>query len=277
MFSVVILTFNEEVNIRQALASVEFSDDVIVIDSFSTDATVSICEQFDNVRLIQNPFKDLATQRQFAIDEGLPRHNWVLALDADEWISPTLRDELLEISRTWSEGKPVAYDLAMRIYMWGKWLRYSSEYPVYWRRFFHRKYGTYKQRGHADTLDVTGPTGRTRNDIIHEDKKGMSDWLSKHNVYTTQEAKYAIEELPQVRYSNLFSRDRLLRRRALKRLFRSLPGNSFLRFIYLFVACRGFLDGGAGYCFCRLRSHQHFIIRLKQRELLLAQKPETLT
>jgi glycosyltransferase involved in cell wall biosynthesis len=276
VFSVVILTYNEEVNIARALESVAFSDDVIVIDSFSVDETKAICEQFENVRFIQNPFENLASQRQFALDQRLPRHKWVLALDADEWITPALRDELLDISSTWSADEPVAYDLAMRIYMWGKWLRYSSEYPVYWRRFFRHEFVTYQQRGHADTLDVTGPVGRTQNDIIHEDRKGLSDWLSKHNQYTTQEATYVLEELPKVPYSDLLSRDRLLRRRALKRFFRSLPGNSFLRFAYLYVFRRGFLDGWAGYSFCRLVAHQSFIVRLKQKEILLAEKSEKL-
>ena len=272
MFSIVILTYNEEVNIRQALESVKFCDDVVVIDSFSTDKTQVICDEYDNVRFFQNPFKDLASQRQFALDKGYPRHDWIFALDADEWVTPELRDELLKLSNNHEEGSPVAYDMAMRIIMFGKWLKHSSEYPVYWRRFFHKQTAIYKQRGHADTVDVSGPVGRTQHDIIHEDNKGLTDWLTKHNKYTTQEARYAIDELPEVPYSNLLSRDRLLRRRAIKRLFRAMPGNSYVRFFYLYIVRLGFLDGAAGFAYCRLRAHQHFLIRLKQQEMLAAKR-----
>lgn len=274
MISIVILTYNEEINIRQALDSVRFCDDVIVIDSFSTDATKTICEEYDNVRFFQNPFKDLATQRQYALDQGYPKHDWVFGLDADEWITPELQAELLDLAENWKEGEPVAYDSAMRIVMFGKWLRYSSEYPNFWRRFFHKDYAVYKQRGHADTLDVVGPVSHTKNDIIHEDRKGLTDWLAKHNKYTTQEAQYALDELPKTPYSGLVSGDRLLRRRAIKRLFRAMPGNSYVRFLYLYFVRLGFLDGVSGFAFCRLRAHQHFLIRLKQQEMLAAAKVE---
>jgi hypothetical protein len=191
----------------------------------------------------------------------------VLALDADEVVPPELADELQNLARTNEPDRPVAYDTAMRYYMWGKWLKYSSEYPVYWRRFFRRDSVKYVQRGHADTVDADGPIGRTKHDLIHRDNKGLTDWLAKHNRYTSQEAHYAITELPNTPYRVLISGDRLQRRRALKRLFRALPGNACLRFVYLFFWRMGFLDGVRGYDFCRLRAQQHFIVQLKIREL----------
>src|SRR5690606_17646066 len=105
----------------------------------------------------------------------------------------------------------------------------------------------------------------------HHDRKGLTEWLSKHNRYTTQEAIYALTELQQTPYSALLSSDPLLRRRALKRLFRALPCNSSVRFWYLYVWRLGFLDGKHGLNFCKLRAQQQFVINLKIQELQLAQ------
>jgi glycosyltransferase involved in cell wall biosynthesis len=265
--SVVILTFNEEMNVRRALESLTWCDDILVIDSYSTDKTESICRSFPNVTFIQRAFVSLADQRQYGLDCGLLKHSWVLALDADEIVPPTLRDELIDIASSWHEGKPIAYDIAMRLIMWGRWLRYSSEYPVYWRRFFRRDCVRYVQRGHADTVDVDGPVGRTNNDLIHDDRKGLSDWLAKHNRYSSQEAEYAIAELGRVPYRYLIASDRALRRRALKRLFRSMPLSDVARFFYLYIIRLGFLDGAAGWRYSRLKAHQAYYVALKIQEL----------
>jgi glycosyltransferase involved in cell wall biosynthesis len=270
--SVVILTYQEEVNIRFALESVRWSDNVLVVDSFSTDQTETICREYPNVTFVQNRFVNLATQRQFALDSGLLKGDWVLALDADEYVPEELRDELIELFRQPASQPVVAYDVAMRIVMWGKWLKHSSEYPVYWRRLINRTHCRYVQRGHADTVDADGPVGRLKHDLVHHDRKGLTDWLAKHNRYTTEEAKYALAELQYVSLRNLFSRDRLERRRSLKRIFRFMPLNSVVRFLYLYLFRFGFLDGVAGMNFCRLRAHQHFIIRLKIEELRLSQE-----
>lgn len=272
--SVVILTYQEEINIRFALQSVQWSDNVLVVDSYSTDQTEAICREFPNVTFIQNRFTGLAAQRQFALDSGLLKNDWVLALDADEYVPDELRNELFDLFHNSTPTKAVAYDMAMRIVMWGKWLKHSSEYPVYWRRLINRSHCKYVQRGHADTIDADGPVGRLKNDIIHHDRKGISDWLAKHNRYTTEEAKYALEELRNVPLSNIFSRDRMERRRALKRIFRFMPMNSLVRFLYLYLFRFGILDGRAGLNFCRLRAHQHFIVRLKIEEIQLLQKEQ---
>lgn len=272
--SVVILTFNEEVNVSRALESVTWSDNVAVVDSYSTDRTEEICRSYENVTWVQHPFENLASQRQFAFDAGLVHHDWVLALDADEIVSADLRDELIGIAKSYQPGDPVAYDTAMRLVMWGKWLRYSSEYPVYWRRFFRADAVRYVQRGHADTVDVDGPVGKTRHDLIHQDRKDLAHWLDKHNRYSTQEAEYALDQLKDTPYSHLFSGDRLLRRRALKRLFRSLPCSDLVRFVYLFVWRWGFLDGPRGWRYCRLKAQQVYYISLKIRERSLARRAE---
>lgn len=269
--SVVLLTHNEECNVRNALESVRWCQEVVVIDSFSTDQTEAICRGYSNVVFVQNPFHNLAAQRQYAIDEGLVSASWVLALDADEVVSGDLAQELQQIAKEYQPGKAVAYDIAMRYIMWGKWLKYSSEYPVYWRRFFRVDSVRYVQQGHADKVVVDGPVGSTFHDLLHEDHHDLAHWLAKHNRYSTQEAEYALGELSKVSFREILARDRAQRRKALKRLFRSLPMNDFIRFVYLFVWRWGFLDGRPGWKYCRLKSQQAYHVSLKMEELLCTQ------
>jgi glycosyltransferase involved in cell wall biosynthesis len=266
--TITILTLNEEENVDRALASVKWCDDVIVVDSYSHDKTENICKSYSNVRFYQNKFVNLAEQRQYALEQLNPKYDWVFGLDADEVVPKELAEELRNIADKYVDGDPIAYDVALRIIMWGKWLRFSSEYPRYWRRFLHRSHCRYEQRGHADTVEANGLVGRLKNDLLHDDRKGLTDWIHRHNRYSSQEAEYAIADLMKVSCTNLFSTDPLNRRRAHKKLFRSLYGNSYMRFIYLYFLRLGFLDGWRGYAFCRLRAHQHFIIRLKQIELI---------
>lgn len=244
-----------------------WSDDVVVIDSYSNDGTEAICREFANVTFVTNPFRDLASQRQHALDAGLVKHRWILALDADEVVPSELASELVAIASDSGNNAPVAYDTAMRYYMWGKWLRYSSEYPVYWRRFFRADSARYVQAGHADKVVVEGPVGKTRHDLLHEDRHDLAHWLAKHNRYSSQEAEYALGELSKAPYSDLLASDRALRRRALKRLFRSLPCSDLIRFLYLYVWRWGFLDGRAGWRYCRLKAQQAYHVRLKMDEL----------
>lgn len=265
--SIVLLTYNEEINIRHALDSIAWSDDVVVVDSFSTDQTESICRAYPNVRFVQHPFHDLASQRQFAFDAGLPMHEWVLALDADEIVPVELAEELSQVVESYKPGAPVAYDVAMRYYMWDKWLKYSSEYPVYWRRFFRADAVKYVQAGHADKVEVNGPVGRTKHDLIHHDRHDLTHWIAKHNRYSSQEAEFALNELARTPYSDLLASDRASRRKALKRLFRSLPCNDVLRFFYLYAWRWGFLDGRAGWRYCRLKAQQAYHVALKMDEL----------
>lgn len=264
--SVVILTYNEEQNVRIVLDSVRWCDNVVVIDSYSKDDTPQICRSHPNVTFIQHEFTNFAEQRQYALECGCVKHDWVLALDADEQVPPELRDELIQICRNGRPEAPVAYDIAMRIVMWGKWLKYSSEYPVYWRRFIRADRCRFVQEGHSDKVVTDGRIGRTNHDLIHADRRGLEDWLAKHNQYTSLEADYALGPLREVPLTDLLALDRARRRRALKRLFRMLPCNALVRFIYLYFLRLGFLDGRRGFDFCLLRAFQHFIIRLKIRE-----------
>ena len=145
VISVLILTHNEERNIPRCLESVKWSDDVLVLDSYSTDHTVEIAKAA-GARVIQRTFDDFAGQRNFGLRHGCLRHEWVLHLDADEVVTPGLSDELHRVVQ--SGGKD-AYRLASRLMFRGTWLRHAGMYPTYQVRFGRRDRLSFVQVGHG--------------------------------------------------------------------------------------------------------------------------------
>src|SRR5262245_22406472 len=125
MISVLILTLNEEENLPDCLSSVAWSDDVLVLDSLSTDRTTEIALKA-GARVLQNRFVNFAEQRNFGLKHGGFRNDWVLHLDVDERVSPELRDEMLAFVQ---EGGKEAYRLASKMMFHGRWLKHSGLYP----------------------------------------------------------------------------------------------------------------------------------------------------
>ena len=135
--SVMIFTLNEELHLPSCLASLAWCDDVIVVDSFSSDRTGEICQDA-RVRFFQHPFEGFGSQRNWALETTAPKYDWVLILDADERVTPELVRELAEVL---SAPPPTvgAYRLRRRFHLWGRWLRYSSLYPTWVVRIVHKE------------------------------------------------------------------------------------------------------------------------------------------
>jgi glycosyltransferase involved in cell wall biosynthesis len=133
MISVVILTLNEAGSLQRSLDSVAWSDDVLVVDSGSSDDTVAIARAA-GARVLVRAFDSFAGQRNFAMDTGAFRHRWVLHLDADEVVTPALREELLVLAASTDAAYPV-YRLPSRLIFMGRWLRHAGMYPAYQVRF----------------------------------------------------------------------------------------------------------------------------------------------
>src|SRR5690242_12245395 len=132
--SILILTLNEERNIAACLESVKWSDDIVVLDSFSTDRTVEIAKSY-GARVIQRKFDDYAARQNWASKEIPFKHRWVYYSDADEIVPPDLREELLAIAAVEAQG-PVAYRLRYKNFFCGRWLRHCGIYPVWALRFY---------------------------------------------------------------------------------------------------------------------------------------------
>lgn len=267
MVSTLILTFNEEQNLPACLQALAWCDDVLVLDSFSTDRTLEIARAA-GARVLQRRFDDFAGQRNFGLTEGGLRHDWVLHLDADEVVSPELQAELLAVART---GDQDAYRLASRMMFQGRWLKHAGLYPSYQVRFGRRERLRFAQVGHGqqETLP-TDRIGTLRAPLVHYSfSKGLHDWMDKHNRYSTAEARHFFRDTPggPLDWTGLFCRDPLRRRRAAKDLARQLPCRPLLRFLYMFIWRAGILDGAAGFHYCRLLAIYEYLTVLKTREI----------
>ena len=140
MISVIILTHNEETNIARCLDSVSWTDDVLVVDSFSEDRTVEISKRH-GARVIQRAFEDFSSQRNFASEQGHLKHEWVLHLDADEVVTPELRAELARVMF----GDKDAYRVSSKLIFCGKFLRHAGLFPWYQVRFGRKQALRFKQ------------------------------------------------------------------------------------------------------------------------------------
>ena len=269
--SVLALTYNEEDNLPRCLASVAWADDVLVVDSFSTDRTVEIARAH-GARVLQRPFDTFADQRNFGVDQGELRHDWVLHLDADEVVPGPLRDEMLAIARV---GGYPAYRVASRMMFQGRWLRHAGMYPAYQVRFGQRDRLRFKQVGHGQREDLPADeVGTLRHDLEHYSfSKGLHEWFAKHNRYSSDEAAEALRQSTgAVDWAALAAPDPTRRRRALKTLAARMPMRPSLRFLYMYVVRRGFLDGRAGLTYCRLLSTYEAMTVAKERELRLRER-----
>src|SRR5688500_3265332 len=134
MISILILTFNEERNLPRCLEGVRWSDDILVVDSFSTDRTVEIAKDA-GARVFQRKFDDFAGQRNFGLREGGLKHQWILHLDADELVTDALRDEVLAVTGNTDKD---AFHVPSKMMLQGRWLKYAGLYPSYQVRLGRR-------------------------------------------------------------------------------------------------------------------------------------------
>jgi glycosyltransferase involved in cell wall biosynthesis len=261
--SVMIFTLNEEIHLQSCLEALDWADDVIVVDSFSTDRTEAICRE-RGARFFQNRFEGFGSQRNWALDHTAPRHDWILILDADERVIPELAVELKEIASAAPAGVG-AYRVRRRFYLWGRWLRHSSLYPTWVVRFIHKDRVRYINRGHAETQEVQGEVRDLDHDLIDENLKGIDEWFERQNRYSRKDAEFELEkEKEGLRLGELLSGDPLKRRAALKRLAWRVPFRGFVYFLYSYIWRRGFLDGRDGFVFCRMRAMYQAEVAIKK-------------
>ena len=265
--SVMIFTLNEEIHLPYCLDSLRWCDDIIVVDSYSTDRTEEVCRK-NGVRFFQNKFEGFGKQRNWALENTSLKHNWILVLDADERVPNELAGEMAEIAQENPQGVG-AYRVRRRFYMWGRWLRYSSLYPTWVVRLVHKGRVRYINRGHAETQEVQGEIRELKNDLIDENLKGIDEWFERQNRYSTKDAEFELEqETTSKKFSDLMSSDPLIRRAALKRLAIRMPGRPLWYFLYSFILRKGFLDGRDGFEFCRMKAIYHHMISSKKYDMI---------
>ena len=249
MLSCVILTFNEEPNIDRCLQRLAWVDEIIVVDSFSTDATVEICRRFPNVRVLQRAFDSHANQWNFGCEQTL--HNWILALDAD-YIIP---DDCAREIRNLKPASGVEAHFARFIYcVNGKPLR-ACLYPPR-AVLFDKKSCTYIQDGHTQLLKANGGDaafGWLNSRILHDDRKSLARWLSNQAHYAALEAA----KLGAVSSKGLRMQDRLRKRIVIAPV---------LVFFYTLIGRGLILDGWAGWYYVFQRTIAEILLSLKLLE-----------
>lgn len=251
--SCLILTYNEEVNIARCLASLDWCDDIVVIDSGSTDKTLDIVRQY-GAKILRRPFDNFANQRNFGLDQGALHYDWVLHLDADEVVTEELQAQFAKLS----PGEDIdGYFLPSKTILHGQWLKYAGMYPTYQARLGHRDRMRFTQVGHGQREDVQPDRmGRIDEPYLHYSfSHGMQKWLEKHLRYASDEAQLIVD----IRSGGELSAndegrqnwDVAAGRRVSKVRAASVPLvlRPFARFLYVYLFRKGFLDGRAGFSY----------------------------
>ena len=258
-FSIVILTYNEEETLRGCLESISWCDDVVVIDSFSSDATCTIAKN-KGVRVFQNKFTDFAQQRNYANDTVDFKYQWVFHLDADEHFTNELRIECNKAIEIYQFG---AFLVPAKEILWGTWLKYSAG-TVYQMRFHKLTDARYEQYGHGQReCDLKKGLGKLKNTYNHYFlSKGLNQWFIKHLKYATDEAQNEqTVTFKQIPFSKLINGKSHEKRRVLKAISYKIPFRPLFKFFYMYIFKLGFLDGKVGFRFCLMKTiYEQFII-----------------
>lgn len=218
--SLIILTYNEEVNIGHTLESVKgWVGEIIIVDSYSTDETLEICRKYTD-KIYQHPFQNQAQQFNWALDNVPIAYEWVMRLDSDEMVTPELARELCEFFTTTNrEIKHKALDaearvvrsneleagseglgingrgldgitgiyLKRRVYFMGRWMKHGDYYPMWFLRLFHKGKGRYEEITEEHIVLSEGRAIRLKNDFIDYNRKGLTFWVDKHNNWSIGE------------------------------------------------------------------------------------------
>ena len=272
--SIFIQTLNEEDNLPSCLDAVSFSDDVVVLDSYSTDGTEAICQD-RGARFFQREYDGRGTHQNWAMEHIDFKHRWVFYLDADEHMTPELQAEIEAIANRWDSGEfsqekqsPVAYYGGRKNYFRGKWLKRSMP-PGHIMRFFQPPFIRFARKANPIPT-INGDVGYLKEYFLHFNfSKGLTEWVSRHNKYATYEAEETMNSLKgrRMQLGNLLSRDAMTRRYELKNLSFRMPLRPQLKFLYMYLVKRGFMDGGAGFTYCRLQALYEYLIVQKVKEM----------
>ena len=267
--SVFIQTLNEEDNLPRCLEALSFSDDIVVLDSFSSDRTKEIALAA-GARFFQRTYDGRAANQNWAVENIVFKHPWVYYSDADEIVTPALRDEILAVVSDKSR-EDVVYRLRFKNMFMGSWNKRSSMYPTWVPRLFRPEFIRWN-RGANPVPIISGKEGLLREHFLHYSfNKGMAAWFDKHNKYSNYEAYETLKELDNgtLRFGDFFSDSAAVRRQALKKLSFRLPARPLAKFFYMYFLRGGFLDGRAGFHYCFLQSVYDYMISIKVKELLI--------
>lgn len=254
--TLVVLTYNEEFNLPHCLRSLEgLADQMFVVDSGSEDATREVARKH-GAQVVENPFETQAQQFNWALQNLAIDTDWILRLDADEYLLPTLQKEISEILPA-TPQQVTGYYMKRRVIFQGRWIRHGGYYPTWLLRLFRHGKGRSELLEMDEHLVVTeGETRRLKNDFVDENRKGLSFWTLKHEAFAQREARVLYRR--QIGNSEMTGKRGTIggsppeRTRWLKEnVYLRLPLfiRALLYFFYRYVLRLGFLDGRQGLVF----------------------------
>jgi glycosyltransferase involved in cell wall biosynthesis len=259
------------------LQSVAWSDDIHVYDSVSTDETVAIAKRF-GATVTQRPFDNWAAHQNWGLKNIAFKHPWVFYIDADERMTPELVQAVQDAAAT--PGANVAFRMQRRDFFLNTWIKHVQASPFYMRLFRPEKMRYERLVNPISIAD--GPVGQVAGYLDHFPfSKGMGQWIDRHNGYSRFEAQQIINNRKAgegFSWVKAFTaKDFHQRRYHQKELFYRLPFRPLVKFLLLYVAKRGFLDGRAGFTYAMLQAIYEYFIVLKVRELESAAQPSITT
>jgi glycosyltransferase involved in cell wall biosynthesis len=267
MISILILTKNEQNDLPGCLQSVNWSDDIHIYDSFSTDRTLDLAIE-SGAHVTQRQFDNWSQHQNWGLQNIEFKYPWIFYIDADERVTAALKAELLKAVE--NPQTNVAFRVRRRDFLGDTWLKHSQATPFYPRLFRPEK--MHYERLVNPVPVVDGSVGQIDGFLDHFPfSKGVTHWLDRHNAYSSLEARQILANRANGSGINLVklltASDFNERRYQQKELFYRLPARPLVKFILLYFAKGGFLDGRAGLTYSILQSLYEYMIILKTREM----------
>jgi glycosyltransferase involved in cell wall biosynthesis len=247
--SIVILTFNSELSIADTLQSVaSISDDIHVVDSFSTDRTLEIAQSF-NAKIVQHPFESYGAQRNWSIESLCFKYGWQLHLDADERLTPELRQEILRLGE---EDDIAGYYLPRRMHFLGRPIRHGGLCPTLHLRLFKSGMGRCEMRKYDQHFHlISGATRRLNGYMIDDMRMSLTEWTARHNRWAEAEVEELTSGARRSSIRGKIAGSPIERKRFLRDIYNACPlfVRPFGLFFYRYFVRLGFLDGPSGFVF----------------------------
>jgi glycosyltransferase involved in cell wall biosynthesis len=271
--SVVVLTFNSELTIAQTLECArQISDDIHVVDSYSTDRTLKIAESY-GAHIVQHPFVHYGDQRNWAIGNLPLKYGWQLHLDADEFLSPALVAEIEGLKKGPCDAVDGFYIPRLTRFL-GRDIRHGGHYPTWHLRLFRNGAGRCESRKYDQHFLLNGRARRIDAPMIDDNRMSLKEWTERHNRWSEAEVEEILHPTEAgVIQGKLRGGSPMQKKRGLRALFLRVPPftRAFLFFTYRYFLRLGFLDGRPGLIYNVLQTFWYrFLIDAKLFERSLA-------
>jgi glycosyltransferase involved in cell wall biosynthesis len=241
--SVVLITLNSEKTLAKTLEAIKWADEIVLVDSGSTDKTLEIAQKF-NAKIVHRAFDGYGSQKNFATQQAY--YDWILSLDDDEVLTPELQQEIqnLDLQNTDYQG----FKIPRSLIFLEKLLRFSGEYRRLTLRLFNRNHGNWNAEYVHESVEVNGKVGTLKNQMLHDSYRDLTDYFNKFNKYTSFGAKTLKERGKRASTFKIISR---------------FP----ITFLKIYFLKGSFLDGYAGFMWALLTAMNPVVKYAKLREM----------